>query len=223
MPQVRQAKRLVSCHMIGVTIGCGDYLEVARVSADRMEEMTQMPCVVVDKIFKGVPHVTWLKCFLIEHFPHEDSFLYFDADVICLKEWRPEKLFEDLQRSFCAIPNSLDEGSFSESLYCGIPFPFYYVNAGVLMFGREHKLIWDGAWRRQPRFGYLDWGENAALNAAIWESRMQIAHLPPHFNFMAHNGNVSVQEAIDGGVINYHACNLHTADGVREVQQRFGL
>lgn len=212
--------------MIGVVIGIGDkWRSIARASADRMSRMTGLRCEVFDHPYIPTIHPSWQKAFIIQRYAKEDSFLCFDADIICLRQWDPERLFNDLGRAFCAVPDDHSEQVFKECEFLNISFPGIYVNAGLMMFGREHDYVWDRVWTKHPHCGA--WLEQGALNLALLNMQVEICRLPRKFNVLAHQGQMAPHESTisihKNGWINLHACSCKTPEQLVEVQKRFGL
>jgi hypothetical protein len=209
--------------MIGVTIGTGEpWKAVAEVAAKRMTQMTGLECVVIDERFKPVCHPSWLKCHVIDHFKEQDSFLLFDADIIAIKKWNPQQLFESLGRPFCAVPDMRSDIVFEECNQLGIAFPDCYVNGGLTMFGREHKVIWENTWRRHPKCGR--WLEQGALNLALLDSGCEICRMPRRFNVLTYRGATLEWDTFDvRHTINLHVCGTACAQEVKEVQLRYGM
>jgi hypothetical protein len=207
--------------MTGICISTGEYKWIGKAAADRMGEMTGLDCIIIDEVFCEVPHPSWIKAKLIDHFPEIDSFLVFDSDIICLQPWQPEALFEELHRPFMAVPDDRSNNVLHECVNLEIPFPDFYVNGGLTIFGREHKPVWDAVWKCHPKCGR--WLEQGALNLALLETGVEVCRLPRRFNYLAHGGTMTPQQAKDLNIVNYHACSIGNAIGVREVQERFGL
>ena len=206
--------------MIGVVIGTTGWQEVARMAADRMSQMTGLECRVVTELFCGAFHPSWQKAKLIDYMPDVDSFMVFDADIMCLRPWNPEAIFESLGRPFCAVIDRRTEGVFHECHDLGIGFPDTYVNGGLTIFGREHKPIWDCTWSRHPKCGrFLEQG---ALNLALMETDMQVCRLPKRFNVVTSKGEISQGEVQSQNVVNLHATNLKFAREVAKFQEKYG-
>jgi hypothetical protein len=206
--------------MIGVTIGVGDgWRQVAEAAANRMSEFTKLRCVVMSERFRAVTHPSWLKCKLIEHFPNEDSFMVFDADLICLRPWKPKLIFEYTGRAFCAVPDTRLDCIYEECEALGISFPDIYINGGLTIFGSEHKPIWDEAWRKHPRCG--KWLEQGALNLALLESNTQMCRLPRRFNVVTYKGRISDKELCDMRAVNVHACAVNDWRGIEKLQKHY--
>lgn len=207
--------------MKGICIATGTYKDVGKVAADRMAKMTGLDCIVVDEVFATVPHPSWIKTKVIDQFPEIDSFMVFDSDIICLRPWQPEVLFEEMRRPFCAVPDERSAAVLDECMRLKISFPDIYVNGGLTIFGREHKPVWDAVWARQPKCGY--WLEQGALNLALLERYVEVCRLPRRFNQLSHQGEMSPEKAMEMGIINFHACSIGNASGVKRVQEKFGM
>lgn len=211
--------------MIGVTFGVGDgWLAVAQAAATRMAQYTGLKCVVVENSLRQYAHPSWSKADVIEMFPDVDSFLVFDADVVCLREWRPKWIFDDLGRPFCAVYERRSQDVFDECAALEISFPDVMVNGGVLMFGREHLPVWQVVRGKHPKCGR--WMEQGALNLALLDGDIEVCRLPRIFNTLANNKPLvplSDDEIMKRGVINYHWCGVRDPQKLREIQGRYGL
>lgn len=213
--------------MIGVTIGKGEWREVAHWAANRMEYTTGVRCYVVgDAMGIEAAHPSWLKCWiptLVERMGLKnaegnkpDSFLMFDADVVGLRKWDPQGLFRLLDRPFCVVPEPdvpLIEGETSKY---DLPHPDWYVNGGFAIFGREHQHVWDSVWAKHPEYG--SWWEQTALNKVIQEKRVHVCRLPRWFNSLAYGGQYNTAHSGVGEprVINMHLAGVHSAARVME-------
>lgn len=197
--------------MIGVTIGFGnEWNAVAKRAAARMSELTGLDCRVIDSVSGEYEHSSWFKCHAIEKFPESDSFLYFDADIWCLKPWNPEQLFESHGGKFCAV---LEPQHNAIDIECGrwaIDRKKYF-NGGLMMFGREHKYVFENALRYHP-FGR--WYEQTPLNISA-QLLPDLCLLPQKYNTLAHGGRTP-QDLSD--VVNLHWCSCNSANQIKELQ-----
>ena len=151
--------------MTGVCIAIGEPWETIAIRAcERMQEMTNVPCFPLTKDFDTV-HPSWNKCFVLDEFKGEDGILLFDADIICLKPWNPVEIWENSGRAFVAVPDRNNERVELECERYGIGFPDIYVNAGLTIFGREHKPIWDRVKAIHPF--ERGWLEQTPLNQTL--------------------------------------------------------
>ena len=170
--------------MLGVCIGVGDgWAQCAARTARRMERMTNVPCVVVcDPGIYQVANPSWLKCKVIDIFPNESEFMVFDADIFPNRPWNPVELMEDYLGAFMAVPEKLTVHVAMEAASYGIR---NYVNAGLTLFTRHHKPIWDYAFARHPQYGR--WLEQTALNEGLEKLGYQVVSLADSFNkFFCH-------------------------------------
>jgi hypothetical protein len=201
--------------MIGVCIGVGPgWKEAAQLTAARMATTTGLRCVVLDKCDPPVCHPSWLKCHVTSIYPDEDSFLVFDADILPLKPWNPELLFEGLGRPFCACPDRNSPGTLRECQNFGLPWPDWYINGGMLIFGREHQRVWDYVWRKHPRYG--TWLEKTALNEALLKIGIPVCRMPRTVSQM-HMGSTPIARA---NAINLHLAGIHSSDVIIDAHRR---
>jgi hypothetical protein len=203
--------------MIGVTIGIGAaWAALARATAEKMHACTGLRCAVIEEEREiAVCHPSWLKCHLHRMFPDEDSFLYFDADVLPLQMWDPHGLFEDLGRPFCGVPEpNANPELLEECREWGLGYPDIYLNAGLLMFGREHGYVWDRTWTHHPHGG--TWLEQTALNHSLALEAVEVCRLPRAFNTLAQKGRLNslYARATLANSINLHCCAHDDAEAV---------
>ena len=194
--------------MIGVTIGIGDDWEpLAKTAATRMSALTGLDCVVInDWHGPELEHAAWMKCRILDLFPKEDSFLYFDADVWCLKQWNPAGLFELYSRHFLAVPEPFHSAIVEEHKKFNLPDNHHYFNAGLMLFGREDGRVFSEAAKMQkdePR-----WYDQTPLNIAV-SSFGCGENLPHRYNALAHAGVYHPEKTNTplAEVINLHWCS----------------
>lgn len=205
--------------MIGVTIGIGpDWEPIARRSAEIMSNMTGLQCRVIASCDNLRP--SWAKCLVTELFPQENEFLVFDADIVCLKSWKPAVLFDTMGRRFCAVPEPKSEPVLNECKTYRIPFPDWYVNGGLTLFGREHRPVWRRTLERHPSFG--SWEEQTALNLALKETGVEMARLPRIYNALAHHGELLPDYAgcRMEEIVNIHYCSIGVPSVLSVLQSR---
>lgn len=206
--------------MIIVSIGIGPgWRAIAQAAVNRMSEMTGLEGRVVDEMFFPCIHPSWLKCHLLKRFPGEDL-LVMDADIIGLQMWNPKGIFEAMRRAFCAVPEDRFKSVLDECEETGIPWPDWYVNGGLLMFGPEHQPLWDFVWRKHPKCGR--WLEQSAINLGLLDTGIEICRLPKKFNFVTHEGQINCNDLRKADAVNLHvsSCNV---DQLRQVHRIFQL
>lgn len=202
--------------MIGVTIGVGEqWAALAESSARAMEEMTGVRCHVLRADAFGCCHPSWLKCHVHRIFPQEDAFLVFDADLLCVRQWDPRNLFKTMARPFMGVPepNANDE-VLEECREWGLGFPDFYLNCGLLIFGREHGFVLDRAWSLHPHGGR--WLEQTAINHALALEAVETCRLPRVFNVLAQEGRINAIycRATLKDAVNVHFCAMKSAEQV---------
>lgn len=206
--------------MLGVTIGIGEgWGDVARRAAERMSRMTGLECMVIEKNEFGLAHPSWLKCHVLDLFPKHEEFLVFDADILPLRPWSPDHLFRMMGRRFCAVPEDNSPTILVECTNYRLPFPDWYVNGGLAMFGREHAPIWKAVLGYHPKYG--SWLEQTALNEAIRRGAHEVARLPRFYNQLLH-GRLSQAAAVAHDCVNLHIDSMggHVEELVR-LQEAF--
>ena len=166
--------------MLAVTIGIGDgWDRAANTAAMLVRKFTGLPTAVISRDEIGAPHPSFLKLHIPAMFPDHAEFLYFDSDIIMRQHWSPEYIFADSGRPFIAVPDVRSDAVFQECNRFGLPFPDWYLNAGLLIFGREHAPILRSAYDA-GQVG--SWLEQTGLNIALLKSRAEILRLPRTFN-----------------------------------------
>lgn len=202
--------------MIGITIGVGEqWNAAAKACAHRMSEMTGLECKVIDTCPESIAHPSWLKAHVIGMFPEYDSFLVFDADIIPSKHWNPKLLFEELGRPFCAVPDRNWAATQRECTKFNMPWPDWYVNGGLTMFGKEHAIVWEYVLRKHPKYG--SWLEQTALNEALLKLGTNVCRLPHRFNQL-YSGSSPVARS---EAINLHLAGCHSPDYIIATLERF--
>lgn len=173
--------------MIAVTIGVGEgWKQCAMRAAARVRVMTGLHVEIIDRNDFGDVHPAWLKLKIPELFPKRDI-LYFDSDVLFMRKWDVRGMFEAMGRPFMAVPDVRSQPVLAECQNFGIPFPDWYLNTGLFVFGREHTPILDAAWEKRPQFG--SWLEQTALNHALLHSGAEVCRLPRTFNTLLWPGH----------------------------------
>lgn len=205
--------------MIGVCIGVGGrWGRLAAASARRMQEMTGVPCVVMEDAGEWrACHPSWLKSHIHRLFTQENEFLVFDADLLALRPWDPAGMFEAMGRPFMAVPEpNANPVLLEECREWGLGFPDVYINAGLLLYGREHGYVWDRVWAMHPRGGR--WLEQTALNHALAMEAVEMCRLPRRFNVLAQMGRLNsiYCRATLGNAVNVHTCGMSDPDEIFE-------
>lgn len=208
--------------MIGVTIAIGpDWKEVAQLASDRMTSFTGLKCHIVDD-WHGVPyeHPSWVKCRLLDIFRNEDSILYFDSDIWCMKPWKPDKIFEGCNRDFMAVPAVDNKYIQDECKRFNLPQGGKYITAGLLLFGREHREVFRYAESLHPRYG--SWYDQTPINVALNQG-VSVTRLPMKYSAETHGGNYAAcftGEPVEQ-VVNFHFCSCGgDAAKVKSLQEK---
>ena len=209
--------------MIGVTLGIGKgWEEVAKRAADRMSEFTGLQCHVISKWSgKAFEHPAWLKCRILDIFRTENDFLYFDSDIWCVKPWKPDKLFEGCNRDFVAVPAVDNKFIEQECKRFNLPMGGQYISAGLLVFGREHRQVFEYAESLHPAYG--SWFDQTPINVAL-NKNVSITRLPQKYAAETHGGNFVTEfnGVNQPDVINYHFCSCGgNAKRIEELQETF--
>ena len=159
--------------MIGVTIGIGsEWNSAARTASDRMAEYTGLKCHIIDSWHGNrFEHPVWMKHKILELFPHEESFLYFDADVWALQPWSPSAMFIIGGGKFMIVPVPAHSAITAECERFDIPLG-RYMNAGLFMFHRGHQLVFDYTLSQHPECGR--WFDQTPLNIDLVKTKTEI-------------------------------------------------
>ena len=209
--------------MIGVCIGVGgEWAALAEKSAASMEMMTGVKCQVIRAAYGfDCCHPSWLKCHLHRIFPDQEAFLVFDADLLAIRPWDPQGLFEQMGRPFMGVPEP--NGNPDVRRECqdwGLGYPDLYLNCGLLVFGREHGFVMDRAWSMHPNGGR--WLEQTAINYALAMEAVEVCRLPRVFNTLAQEGKVNsiYCRTTLRNAINVHTCAMESAAAVDAQHER---
>jgi hypothetical protein len=173
--------------MIGVTIGLGEkWKEVAEISAREMARHTGISCHVISEAPDDFSfHPSWLKLRVFDLFPGEDEILFFDADILCIRDWEPKpkiynlrghEIHHDAGINICNDEHSISVGQ--ECRQFGIDGQWKYFNAGLWIAHRKHDPILKRALARGPKFG--TWLEQTALTVELQSENVSV--LPRQFN-----------------------------------------
>ena len=209
--------------MMGITIGIGDKWKlVAQRASERMSEMTGLECRIIDDwLGPKYEHAAWLKCRIHKLFPAEDSFFYFDSDIWCVKAWNPEKLFNAFNRDFIAVPAVDNIFIENECRKYELPIGGKYVCAGLMIFGHEHRSVFEYAESLHPNFGA--WLDQTPINVALHRERTAVTRISQKFSAECHGGiyNSDFTKIPESDVVNFHFCSCGgDADRVLNLQER---
>lgn len=190
--------------MIGVTIGVGEgWYERAVWAANRMAFMTGLHCEIVKDTVNDF-HPSWCKLNVPLMYPHEESFLIFDSDIICMKPWNPRQLYIDSGHKFLWCRDVDTDPVIAEAKEFGIE---RYHNAGIFICGRHHLPLMTSAFLRGPVYG--KWLEQTALNEAVQDSSNGTARtLPRAYNTLLWP---KIDDYSPEALTNRHVVNLHAA------------
>ncbi len=126
--------------MIAVTIGTGRYTQLAQHAARAVQEMTGLETrVLTDEHFaaSGLPTPHFLKLRLFE-LTDAESVLFFDADIVCLKPWRPQEFAN--RDAIVAVADLLSIAR-GECRKWNIPIG-EYINTGMMILNRASHQEW---------------------------------------------------------------------------------
>jgi hypothetical protein len=126
--------------VIAVTIGTGRYAQLAQHAARAVQEMTGLQTVILNEehfAASGLPTPHFLKLRLFE-LTDAESVLFFDADIICLKPWRPHEFAS--QDAIVAVADLLSIAR-GECRKWSIPLG-EYINTGMMILNRASHQEW---------------------------------------------------------------------------------
>ena len=179
--------------MVGITIGVGEYYSrLARHAAQAMEEKIGVRvAILTDEHFasSGLPAPHHLKLRMFDFVNHE-SVLYFDADMVCLSPWSPERLAR--MDALVAVAESARPLHVRTAQDWEIP-PGEYFNAGLLLLNRrchqdwlretEHFVLTD------KKFAEYDPYDQAALNITRHRLGLKLELLDRRYNWIGFGGS----------------------------------
>lgn len=178
--------------MVGVTIGVGEYYRrLARHAARTVEEKTGLKTIILgDEHFAlsgfQAPHHLKLRMFdLVD----DESLLYFDADMVCLNPWSPERFAR--KDAVVAVAESARPLHVRTAKDWEIPVENYF-NAGLLILNRSHR-----DWLRETelfvltdkRFAEYDPYDQAALNITRFRLGLKLELLDRRYNWIGYGGS----------------------------------
>jgi hypothetical protein len=192
--------------MLGIVVGVGEgWRERAEWAACRMNGMTGIPCVVAYETRPGM-HPSWGKLWLPEKYC-EDSYMIFDADMLPMKRWNPEKIFKESGRRFMACRDVNSQAVHNESKSFCIPID-RYLNCGLMIFGGEHFPVLEEARKRVPSYG--SWLEQTAVNRALIDLGVKVQELPRAYNTLLwpQTDKYDRESLLEKNAVNLHAASL---------------
>lgn len=187
--------------MLGVTIGVGEYYgQLAKLAAQAMEEKTGLKTVVLGDehfISSGLPAPHHLKLRMFD-LVNEDSIVYFDADMACLKSWSPD-LFANCE-AVVAVAESARPLHVFTARDWGIPAEEYF-NAGLMILNRQHHQNWlretEHFVLTDTKFKEYDPLDQAALNITRHRMGVKLHLLDRRYNWIGYgNGRLCYEVPI---------------------------
>lgn len=193
--------------IVGFCIGVGEgWLDRAKWAIERMEEMTG----IRSEIFEGFTgkwyHPSWGK---LEIAQLNTDMMIFDADILPMKPWNPEALYEQNGKKMLMCRDVASNEVIQECKNFKLRTDRYF-NGGLIICGPHHKPIFDRAAKRHPQYG--SWLEQTALNEAIQHyGDKVIAELPRAYNTLLwpNVDDLSPKALKDSHCVNMHAASLN--------------
>ena len=177
-----------------VTIGVGEYAEMAALAAKELTQRTGLPAVVLgDREFadSGLEHPAFLKFRLFDLLASDDL-LFFDADTVCLAGWDPSPLLGG--EAIACVRDRTVPVVLEESERWGVP-PEEHFNTGLFVANRRHHAHWlrraEAIRRRFPTVLY----DQLPLNAARRELGLPLRFLDRHYNWLGFGASSLSHEA----------------------------
>src|SRR5207302_11044693 len=174
--------------MVGVTIGVGTYYgQLAELAAKAMQEMTGVKTVVLDDEHftqSGLPAPHHLKLRMFD-LVDTDSIVYFDADMACLKPWKPQRFANS--EAVVAVAESARPLHVHTAQDWEIPVEQYF-NAGLMILNRRHHQGWLRETERfvltDTKFKEYDPLDQAALNITRYRLGVKLELLDRRYNWV---------------------------------------
>ena len=176
--------------MVGVTIGVGTYYgQLAELAAKAMQEQTGVKTVVLDDDHftqSGLPAPHHLKLRMFD-LVDTDSIVYFDADMACLKPWKPQRFANS--EAVVAVAESARPLHVHTAQDWGIPVEHYF-NAGLMILNRRHHQGWLRETERfvltDTKFKEYDPLDQAALNITRHRLGVKLELLDRRYNWIGY-------------------------------------
>ena len=177
-----------------VTIGVGDYAEMAALAAKELTQRTGLQAVVLgDREFaeSGLEHPAFLKFRLFDLLEFDDL-LFFDADTVCLADWDPSPLLGS--EAVACVRERMVPLVLEESARWGVP-PEEHFNTGLFTVSRRHHARWlRRAEEIRRRFPTV-LNDQLPLNAARRELGLPLRLLDRRYNWLGFGASSLSHEA----------------------------
>jgi len=184
--------------MIAVTIGVGEYYaRLAEHAARAVQEMTGLETVVLGEAHfaaSGLPYCHHLKLRLFD-FVADNSVMYFDADMVCLRPWMPQRFAGE--EALVAVSESARPLHVRTARDWEIPIHEYF-NAGLMIINRLYHREWLRETERfvltDTKFTQYDPYDQAALNITRYRLSVKLKLLDRRYNWIGFgNGRLSYE------------------------------
>jgi hypothetical protein len=180
---------------VAVTIGVGEYAEMAGLAAREMGARTGLRTVVLggrEFAASGLDHPAFLK-FRVFDLVEAENVLYFDADTVCLADWDPGPLLDGGPAIACVrermVPLVLEE-----SARWGVA-PAEHFNTGLFVINRRNHETWlRRAEALRDRFPTA-LKDQLPLNAARVEMGIPLRLLDRRYNWLGFGASSLSHEA----------------------------
>lgn len=179
--------------MIGITIGVGEYYSrLAKYAAQAMEAKTGVKTTILgDEHFStsGLPAPHHLKLRMFD-LVDDEFVLYFDADMVCLNSWSPERLAR--KDAIVAVVESARPLHVHTARDWEIPLGEYF-NAGLMILNRQRHQGWLQETERfvgsNTKFKEYDPYDQAALNITRHRLGLKLELLDRRYNWIGYGSS----------------------------------
>jgi hypothetical protein len=179
--------------MLAVTIGVGEkFTPLAQMAAASCASRTGLPVAVLGEEAMrrhGLKKPHHLKFKLFDEFPDAETILYFDSDIIFLRDFDPRPFVDS--RDFICVRDIWDcDWVINDARQIGLA-PRDYFNSGFFILNRtHHALMLRLAARLQGRFR-VQFDDQTALNAARAWLDVPTRYLPREYNYLVRENDGS--------------------------------
>jgi len=197
--------------MLGITIGSGKgWKENAKAAALQMQNMTGIECLVFDYEEPNI-HPVWHKALIPAVYGHQQHkhFLYFDADIYCIKPWNPQELIEQYPNKFMACLDRSEDPYLLSVCHLLQLDPWKYINAGLYIFGEAQFEMFHEVWKH--RFNEIELREQSVINQYIKDRWDTVHLLDKKYNRMIWLDQIPEGELYNNSSLQDDTINIHSS------------
>ena len=173
--------------MKAVTIGCGDYLELANYSASQFSRFSGLPTVVITdrELVKSFSDYKKVK-FDLFSYVDDDDIIYFDADLTLVKEFDFGDLFTS-SKTFYACRDLSNTAIIQRESSIINADKNTYINSGFMKMNRiHHSGVMELAYEHSQRIR-SEFSDQTFINKALIDLGTPIQFVPVTFNYINFN------------------------------------